>query len=347
MEGRLIMQSREYYSWVDILKGLGIILVILGHLQVAPNLISYIYLFHMPLFFFVSGYLMNVNKFAKVTDFIKGKTKTLLLPYLGFSIISIICYSVFTGAEISIKESFICFIEGKRNFIYYNIALWFLVGIFVVELMYFLLKKYIKNDILIFLVSIFISFSAVVFLEVIQSPDWIWSIDTAFYYLVYFVIGNLLKSHQKKYSASNFVQKSIMYTIVFLSFSLNLILLLIPSKIQFVYSIINGKNEFLFVWLFICGLSGIVTYIVISKYLGKSSVLEFIGKNSLIIFTLHYPLGILIIDLLKVQLQIELPPSNIIGIIQMILILLLLKPVISIINNKFPFLIGNKLNFKS
>lgn len=39
----------------DILKGGGILLVILGHIQIPYMLKTVIYSFHMPLFFFVSG----------------------------------------------------------------------------------------------------------------------------------------------------------------------------------------------------------------------------------------------------------------------------------------------------
>lgn len=43
-------------STIDIAKGIGIFLVVLGHFAVfASPLYHYIYLFHMPLFFFISG----------------------------------------------------------------------------------------------------------------------------------------------------------------------------------------------------------------------------------------------------------------------------------------------------
>ena len=40
-------QSRE--AWIDVLKGIGILIVILGHTN--PPIYKYIYAFHMPLFF--------------------------------------------------------------------------------------------------------------------------------------------------------------------------------------------------------------------------------------------------------------------------------------------------------
>ena len=43
----------------DLLKGVGILLVILGHIEIPHSLKTVIYSFHMPLFFFVSGCFFN------------------------------------------------------------------------------------------------------------------------------------------------------------------------------------------------------------------------------------------------------------------------------------------------
>lgn len=51
--------DKEYWN---IVKGIGIILVVVGHL--CWDLTRYIYLFHLPLFFFVSGFLYNEEKYG-------------------------------------------------------------------------------------------------------------------------------------------------------------------------------------------------------------------------------------------------------------------------------------------
>lgn len=40
---------------IDIAKGIGMIFVLIGHLQVPSILKNYLYSFHMPLFFFLGG----------------------------------------------------------------------------------------------------------------------------------------------------------------------------------------------------------------------------------------------------------------------------------------------------
>lgn len=48
----------ERVKWIDYLKGFAILLMVIGHYQGTPTFLNvWIYAFHMPLFFFLSGYL--------------------------------------------------------------------------------------------------------------------------------------------------------------------------------------------------------------------------------------------------------------------------------------------------
>lgn len=68
----------------DILKAIGIILVIVGHTLDYNIMRNMIYSFHMPLFFLVSGYFLKVKNPVPP---IKKLGKRLLIPYLLSSII--------------------------------------------------------------------------------------------------------------------------------------------------------------------------------------------------------------------------------------------------------------------
>ena len=56
-----ISTGRKY--WIDVLRALGIILVVLGHVSKEPNTVIFIYAFHMPLFFLLSGFLFNRHRY--------------------------------------------------------------------------------------------------------------------------------------------------------------------------------------------------------------------------------------------------------------------------------------------
>ena len=55
--------KEKHLNWIDLAKGIGIILVLIGHSKFLPiTLKNYIYSFHMPLFFILSGYVFS-NKY--------------------------------------------------------------------------------------------------------------------------------------------------------------------------------------------------------------------------------------------------------------------------------------------
>lgn len=72
--------SKEYYPWVDTLKGLAILLVVIGHLSSPGLLRSWIYVFHMPLFFLVSGFFLIFSK-SSLKKFIQKRWNRLMIPY--------------------------------------------------------------------------------------------------------------------------------------------------------------------------------------------------------------------------------------------------------------------------
>ena len=78
--------NNKRLDYLDVAKGIGILLVILGHCQLGRigRAHSLIYSFHMPLFFFLSGF---VYKDYEIKIFLKKKIRGLLLPVIVFSCI--------------------------------------------------------------------------------------------------------------------------------------------------------------------------------------------------------------------------------------------------------------------
>lgn len=75
------MNTRERDRVIDIMKGLGIILMIYGHTHYIPVIGKWLYTFHMPLFFFLSGCFFSGN-----FNF-KRNCQRIILPYFSFAII--------------------------------------------------------------------------------------------------------------------------------------------------------------------------------------------------------------------------------------------------------------------
>ncbi len=60
---------------IDIAKGFGIILMVIGHAEMPSILTRSIYLFHMPLFFIAAGYFFKTSALDNPCDFIKNALK--------------------------------------------------------------------------------------------------------------------------------------------------------------------------------------------------------------------------------------------------------------------------------
>ncbi|UYY57099.1 acyltransferase family protein [Sphingomonas sp. S2-65] len=74
-------RSENRVEWIDALRGVGIIFVVAGHVFSAPAAHHVIFLFHMPLFFFLSGFLFRPEPFRVLA---KKRVRSLLIPYVAF-----------------------------------------------------------------------------------------------------------------------------------------------------------------------------------------------------------------------------------------------------------------------
>ena len=85
-------QGEGRVAAVDIAKGIAIICVLVGHLQVSPLVLNLIYAFHMPLFIAASGIF---DKRRTLND-VWARSAPLLAAYLGYGyLFSLIGYVIF------------------------------------------------------------------------------------------------------------------------------------------------------------------------------------------------------------------------------------------------------------
>ena len=124
-------------QWIDALRGFGIFLVVIGHLKPEWSLEKYIYAFHMFLFFSISGYLYCQEE--NVYAWVKKKCNRLLLPYMIWIFMALLPP---LGARPNINTAIktIFMIDG---FIGWNRPIWFLVVLFVAEVIYGLMKRHL------------------------------------------------------------------------------------------------------------------------------------------------------------------------------------------------------------
>lgn len=112
-------------DWVDCLRGFGLLCVVVGHMQMPRSLITYIYCFHMPLFFFLSGYLYNQNLSWK---WVLRKFDGLIVPYISYCLIGVLVVAFAKGESISHLLKLLYLGKGLGTE-------WFLLCLFMAEIL--------------------------------------------------------------------------------------------------------------------------------------------------------------------------------------------------------------------
>lgn len=138
---RKILMSKRI-EFIDVARGIGILLVVLGHNDfgyISPFAHQVIYSFHMPLFFFLSGYFLNTA--TGFGDFAVKRFNSLLKPYY-FTIFMIYFMSISFGV-MGFQTALRRIVKSLYASGYYLdwIQLWFLPHLFVVSLYAFIFYK--------------------------------------------------------------------------------------------------------------------------------------------------------------------------------------------------------------
>jgi acyltransferase len=108
----------------------------------------------------------------------------------------------------------------------------------------------------------------------------------------------------------------------------------------------NNMEYGSFISFYLLAFSGIFAYIYLFKKIGSSKVLEYYGRNSLIVLAFHMPMRDILRSIAAIGLGIKpeyLNYNAAFGLSFTILILLSMIPLIFLVNNYFPFLIGKKV----
>lgn len=141
------MEPRKRYEEIDLAKGIGMLAVIWGHLMLGGSTNRFVYAFHIPLFFFLSGLLFRRERYRNFGAFVGHRARTLLLPYAVFSAVTWLYWVVRNLVlDLPVKSWFSPLLQtvlaqGSGGFLVHNVALWFVTCLFVVEILYYFLAK--------------------------------------------------------------------------------------------------------------------------------------------------------------------------------------------------------------
>lgn len=351
-------------DYLDLAKGIGILLVVLGHASLKNEYITaYIYSFHMPLFFVIAGMLICATQSytRRFREVLLGKLRTLMLPYLIFSIIytmiDLLRHDTYTKTNAVFSACF----QGSG-------PLWFLPTLFITELIFILLIKYCKKAVgitvafLLGLTGFFIS-SRFLFVDLDKI---MWGQDVnlvstglklvalrSLSCLVFLCVGFVLMTILPRLKSEVFSA----------SFGTALLILnIIPIIIQFQKGTSPRLANMTYMELqpgpvtfVLCSISGSVGLILLCKAVDKllyrrftsliGRPLRFWGRNSLLIMVTHLNCQILFLGNLFAAFmnQFITHAKDYIFLFNVILICMLAETLLIMIVNRFcPWIIGKK-----
>ena len=156
-------------AWVDIFKGLCIILMVIGHSDAPGVWVTFVYSFHMAAFIVAAGYTYSGRKYS-VIEYIKKRFFSLIVPYAVINLMFIILISILQaaglGGYIQATED-VAFLTRIRQFFSLHPATaelggasWFLVVLFITECLCRILQEicwkipFLRNRELLFMAGV-------------------------------------------------------------------------------------------------------------------------------------------------------------------------------------------------
>ena len=327
-------------KWIDMVKGVGMILVMFAHTPLPEPIRKYIYAFHMPLFFFISGYLLNISKYDSFKKFFKSKFKSLLIPYFIFSttnyLFGAIVFNEFAGQNLnSAMQPLLGMFVGIRGtkWTLCNGTLWFVLALFIAEIVFYFTVKLFKNNNRDIIISIIICGVISYLYNLFVGESLLWSMDAAITAIVFLGLGYLTKK-------TKLITKISKFPIIIILLIINLLAGSINTNID----ISNGKYGS-FILFYIAAISGIFATIIIIKNLPNSKFISFIGKNSFVYLAIHQ---YVIFGFLKRNMSSAIFESQFIldklmvSFYFVIIACIVILPIVKIINRWLPFILGRK-----
>jgi fucose 4-O-acetylase-like acetyltransferase len=324
---------KQRVSWVDQLKGFGIILVVYGHNL--PIIEPYIYSFHMPLFFFLAG-LFHPKEISFKTVLKRGKQ--ILIPYFVWSLLLFIFWFIIgrnygdsATMNLSVIKNFIgvFYAQGQHEYMNWGLPMWFLPAIFFSFLFFGFVRK-IKNKVFEFILLFFL-ISIGFLIPILFKIHIIYSLDIALVSLFFYGIAFYSKDFwfRKKMNFEKYILLILFVFHIILSISINVKIDMYRSKYG---------NEFLFL---LNAIIGVCFWTLVFKNIIRLRILSFFGKNTIPILALHTR-ALTVIKFILIYI-FSITTFNFNEFEKLVLVfiqLLLIYPVILLVNKYIPILNG-------
>lgn len=267
-------EMKNRIEWIDNLKGFGIILMVWGHFYPPLGIKEWIYSFHMPLFFFLSGYLRNKRS---INQTFKQKSSTILKPYLIAAAWSF-PIGFIRDPLFGISSSFL---DHIKQFLFWdgtvgwNSPIWFLLVLFLVEVTYVAVDNFKLNTtisvLIIWILGLFIYKAELILPFGLHLVTWV---------IIYYHVGVILRKWNVIDKLSNYW---VLISILFVA-SNACVNIFYNQQVNELYHGILG-NYFVF---FINAIIMIIALLLVFSKTREIRLFKTISNKSIFIITTHY-----------------------------------------------------------
>ena len=346
-----ITNKNNRYIWVDVIKGLAILLIMFGHVHSSSPFKTYISSFHVPIFFVVSGVLLSIkdSQYDR-RNFLFNTVRKNITPYLYFSICAIIIniffyYMYDRGNTLSVT------LQGVyHTIILFGIdALWFIPSYLIAYRLFYLLKSKWQYSLIGFLAFLAVTVILSKFVlyggyeysnltyHLVKEP--IILISRSLTGACFILAGYFLVKLYKRIMLSDYMI-AIMGVLLI---GINIVLTYFIGSVNFSMADL-GKYPFM---TYLNGFCGTFAYIFIiyafRKITNHFRFLAFCGKNSLILMCSHMSLKLVFISEFILGHIFYYDTSNILhGILATVIMILIELPIIYLLNGPLKFVLGKK-----
>ncbi|MDR1120161.1 MAG: acyltransferase [Dysgonamonadaceae bacterium] len=331
-------KNYTHFEWIDLAKFSSIFLVILFHCP--PSLsgtVAGVSLSHLrlPSFFFYAGLLFSFSRYPSFIDFVKHRSKQLLIPYFCFFFLFYLFWLVVGKNLSSPEERAMPFYQPLIEYLYgrpflVDWPLWFLAALFAMQCLFYLFRKINRK------ISVVILFALSYLSHLIDLSSVPWMLDYVCNFIFYYGIASLYKKEFFRFME----MKSRFY--------IGFILLIIYFICTF--QLLENPDKYLAIPLnLLCSLSLIVPLFILIKAFTDHrripKIIKYMASNTIIMLACHtYAIRLFSILITRVMHanddffdgQYGLKLALAIGVT-----ILMWIPVY-IINRYFPFIIGKK-----
>ena len=266
---------------IDIMKGIGILLIILGHLEPETYLMRFIYSFHLFLFFAVSGFVDERYRDRSFKEIVCQNIRRLLIPYFIWNSISNLIEM--SGGDINWHQ-FCMNIMYMNGSVGWNAALWFLVSLFWTDTVCAIVirvKMVFQVCYMVLMLGLWICLAS----SKIMLPYGLYTVPIAsFFWLMGYRI-NIDGVYEKIVNRRNGVN---IWSACFGGYLLVVFGVFYNTVISIYH--VNYSN---YIFTIIAGIAGVyslfcISIIIEKKFVALARLLRFYGENTLIILCTHY-----------------------------------------------------------